>query len=120
MRYGFSALRLGQTADRPSEGAAAQLVVGAAVAAEPADQFLVRVGAAGGVDRGDVFRVLGEFDDQPIGRADVDRFAIAVVGFAVVFTGPFQALLQLLVSLRLGLEGDVFVAADLRRLLGLR
>ena len=84
---------------RPSlNRAAAQFVVGAAVAGEPARQFAVRVGAADRVDLGDVFRVLGEFDDQPVGRGDVDRFAIAVVGLAVFFAGPFEALLQLLIG----------------------
>src|SRR6476661_55994 len=77
------------------------------------------VGAAQCVDLGDVFRVLGELDDQPVGRRYIDRLAIAVVGFAILFAGAFQALFQLIVSLRLGLEGDVVVTADLGGLFGL-
>ena len=102
-----------------SDGAAAQLVVGAAVAGEPARQFAVRVGAAGGVDLGDILRVLGEFDDQPVGGGDVDRLAIAVIGLAVLLAGPLEPLFQLGIGFGLGLEGDVLVAADLGRLLGL-
>lgn len=47
-------------------GSAAQLVIGAAVAGQPAGQLAVRVGTAGGVNLGDILRILGEFDDQPI------------------------------------------------------
>src|SRR5271166_3289283 len=106
--------------DTPSDRPAAQLTVGAAVAAEPAGKFAVCVGAAGGIDLGGVFRVLRELDDQPVGRLHINRFAIAVVGFTVLLAGPFQALLEFLVSLRLGLEGDVVVTADLGGLLCLR
>ena len=50
-----------------SKGAAAQFVVGASVTGHPARQFLVRIGAARGVDLGHVGRVLGELDDEPVG-----------------------------------------------------
>src|SRR5712692_2119837 len=81
-RDGTTTLRFGRPMLPGSQGAAAQFVVGVAVAGHPARQFLVRVGAAGGVDFGDVLRVLGELDDQPVGGGDVDRLAIAVVGLA--------------------------------------
>jgi hypothetical protein len=35
----------------------------------------MRVGASGGVDLGDVLRVLRELDDQPVGRGHIDRAA---------------------------------------------
>ena len=56
-----------------SESAAAQFVVGVAVAGQPARQFLMRVGAAHRVDLGDIGRILGELDDEPVGRGDIDR-----------------------------------------------
>src|SRR6516225_11383928 len=102
-----------------SDRAATQIVVGAAVARQPSGQFLVGVCATGRVDLGDVVGILREFDDQPIGRAYIDRFAIAVVGLAILLARAFQALLQLLVSLRLRLARDVVVAANLGRLFGL-
>ena len=70
--------------------AAAQIVVGAAVAGEPAGELAVGVGAADRVDLGHVIGVLGELDDQPVGRGDVDRLAIAVIGLAVLLAGHFE------------------------------
>jgi hypothetical protein len=71
-----------------------------AVAGEPAGQFLVGIGAAGGVDLGNVFRILGEFDDQPVGRGDIDRFAIAVIGLAVFRAGFLAGAFRAAVSAR--------------------
>ena len=56
-----------------SESAAAQFVVGMAVDGQPARQFLVGVGAPHGVDLGDIGRILGELDSEPVGRGDIDR-----------------------------------------------
>jgi hypothetical protein len=56
---------------------------------------------------------------SPSGGGDVDRFAIAVVGLAVLFAGALQPPLQLIIGFGLGLECDVVVTADLRRPLGL-
>jgi len=70
--------------------AAAQVVVRAAVAGEPAGQFAVGVGAADCVDLGDVVGILSEFDDQPVRRSDIDRFAIAVIGLAVLLPCLFE------------------------------
>jgi hypothetical protein len=80
---------------------------------------LVRIGAAGSVDLGHILRVLGEFDDQPVGPADIDRLAIAVVGLAVLFGSALEPALQLVIGFRLGLEGDVVVTPDLWWPLGL-
>ena len=49
-----------------SESTAAQFVVGVAVAGQPARQLLVRIGAAGGIDLGNIGRILGELDDEPV------------------------------------------------------
>src|SRR5438132_7337444 len=77
------------------------------------------VAAAYRVNLGHILGVLRELDDQPVGRTDIDRFAIAVIGLAVFLAGALEPLLQLLIGVGFGLEGDVVMAADLRRLLGL-
>src|SRR5437763_15782866 len=59
--------------------AVSQPIVDAAVAAQPARQLAMRIGAAQRVDLGDIGRVAGEFEDQPIRRVRVDRFAITVI-----------------------------------------
>ena len=56
-----------------SEGPAAQFVVGMPVAGQPTRQFLMRIGAAHRVDLGDIGRILGELDSEPVGRGDIDR-----------------------------------------------
>src|SRR5580704_9588703 len=99
--------------------AVAQFVVDPAVPGEPALQLAVRVGLADRVDLGDVGRIAGEFEDHPVGRLRVNRFAVAVIGLAEFFACRVEPGLQLLISLIADLERDVKVAADLGRLLGL-
>ena len=70
-----------------------------AVAGHPARQFLVRIGATRGVDLGHVGRVFGELDDEAVGRGDIDRLAVAVIGLAVVLAGPLKPPFQLVVGI---------------------
>src|SRR5438445_700952 len=42
----------------------------------------MRVGAAQRVDLADIRRIAGEFEDEPIRRSRVDRFAVAEIGLA--------------------------------------
>src|SRR6185437_255540 len=58
-------------------------VVGPAVAREPAGEVGMRALAALGVDLGDIGRIDGELDFEPVGTGEIERLAIAVIGDAV-------------------------------------
>jgi hypothetical protein len=87
-----------------------------AVAGDPARQFGIRVGAARGVDLGDILRVLHEFDDQPVGAKSHRWTCRSRVCSRGRFRRRFEPPLQSVIGLGLGLEGDVVMRPSFWRL----